>query len=129
MDVKPKPFPKSFGACADMLFDLKEKRLAAQKIVEEFAEQEKALKEHIIQGLPKGDTGAIGKHHKVTVITKQIPQVRDWDAFYKYVSRTKSFELLQRRLSESAVNERLEAGKTVAGVEMFQAVTVSLTKV
>lgn len=129
MATKPLKFPKSFGACADMLFDLREQRLAAQKIVDEFAENEKALKEHIIQGLPKGDGGAIGKHHKVTVATKHIPQVRDWDAFYKYVSRTKSFDLLQRRLSEAAVNERLEAGKTVAGVELFQAVTVSLTKV
>ena len=91
--------------------------------------EEKALKEHIINNLPKSDSGAAGKVARVSVVTKDVPQVKDWDAFYKYVSRTKSFDLLQRRLSDAAIKERWENKKQVPGVEAFTVVSVSLNKV
>lgn len=131
----PKKFPKSMGACADLLYDLREKRLTADKAAAELKMQENALKEHIIDNLDKASTGAIGRHHKVRVIIKPKPQVRDWDAFYKYVKRTGAFELFQRRISEPAIVERTtfdkneQIKKTVPGIEFFKAVDVSLTKV
>jgi hypothetical protein len=122
-------FPKTMGACADRLYELRAKRLEVQKLAEQIEAEEKALKEYIIQNLPKSDTGAQGKHHRVSVVTKVVPRVEDWDAVYKYVKRTGSFDLFQRRLSDPAVIERWEAGKTVPGVTRFQLVTLSLTKI
>ena len=123
-------FPKALGACADKLYEIRQKRLAMQKEVDEVEAEEKALKEHIIQTLPKSEaSGVAGKVARVTVVTKDVPQVKDWDAFYKYVSRTKSFDLLQRRLSDAAVNERWENKKDIPGVEAFTVVSVSLNKV
>lgn len=122
-------YPKSMGACADMLYDLRQKRLEADKVAAELKSQENALKEYIIDNLDKESTGACGKHHMVRVVTKHKPQVKDWDVFYKYVSRTKSFDMLQKRLSEQAVAARLDDGKQVPGVELFVAVDISLTKV
>lgn len=123
-------FPKAMGACADRLFELREKRLEEQKKVDLIEAEEKAIKEHIIQNLPKSEaSGVAGKLARVTVITKQIPQVQDWDKFYTYVAKTKSFDLLQRRLTDTAVKERWEAGKKVPGVESFNAVTLSINKV
>jgi hypothetical protein len=122
-------FPKTFGACADLLYDIREERLAAQRVVDAIQARENALKDHVIANLPKSEGGAIGKHHKVQVVTKEVPQVKDWDAFYRYVARTKGFDLLQRRLSPEAVAVRREAGKEVPGVEDFKVVTLSLTKV
>lgn len=131
--TKPKSkykFPKAMGACADLIFNLKAKRLAAQKVADAIEEEEKALKEHIIQNLPKSETtGVAGKLARVTVVTKEVPQVKDWDAFYAHVKKTGNFDLMQRRLADKAVQERWEAGKKVPGVEAFQAVTLSINKV
>lgn len=123
-------FPKTMGACADRIYSLRLERLAAQKLVDGIEAEEKALKEHIITTLPKSETtGVAGKLARVTVVSKEIPQVRDWDAFYKYVIKNKAFDMLQRRLSDTAVNARLEAGKKVDGVEIFKTVSLSINKV
>ncbi len=128
-EVKYK-FPKALGACADKLFELRNKRLAEQKKVDEIAAEESALKNHIIENLPKSEaSGVAGKLARVTVVTKQVPQVKDWDAFYKYVKKTGSFDLIQKRLTDAAIKERWEAGKEVPGVEHFNAVSVSINKV
>jgi hypothetical protein len=63
------------------------------------------------------------------VVTKTIPRVADWDKLYAFVKKTGSFDLLQRRLTDSAIQERWEAGKSVPGVETFNAVSVSINKV
>jgi hypothetical protein len=128
---KPKfKFPKTMGACADRLYELRQKRLEMQKEVGKIEAEEKALKEHIIQNLPKSEaSGIAGKLARVTVITKVVPQVKDWDAFYKYVKKTGQFDLMQRRINDGAIKERWEAGKEIPGVEHFNAVSVSINKV
>lgn len=122
-------YPKSMGACADMLYVMRSKRLAADKVAADLKATEQALIEHIINTMPKDDAGGVGKTHMVRVVTKQKPQVKDWPVFYAYVAKTKSFDMLQKRLSEQAVQDRLDDGKKLPGVELFNAVTVSLTKV
>ena len=70
----PVKFPKTLGACADRVYELRAKRLAAQKDVDAIEAEEKALKEHIINTLPKSETtGVAGKVARVTVVTKQVP--------------------------------------------------------
>lgn len=126
--------PKSLGACADLLFDIREKRLAAQKVVDAIAGDEKLLKDHIIDNLPKGDTGASGKHHHISVYTDPVPQIKEPDKLFAYIKKTGEFDLLQRRVNAAAVKERLGDAKFVKkfggvpGVEMFPVVKVSLTK-
>ncbi len=128
---KPKAYPKSMGACADLYYDLRQKRLDADKVAKEFKAEETRLANHIIDNLSKETTGAAGKHHRVQVITK--PKLRilpeKWPEFFAYVSKTKAFDLLQKRISEDALAARVAEGKKVPGVETFNAVTVSLTKV
>jgi len=129
--VKPKfKFPKSMAVCADKLYELRNKRLAAAKIVAEMEEEEKALKAYIIDNLPKSEaSGAAGKVARVTIVSKEVPQVNDWEAFHAYVKKNNAFELLQKRLSDTAINERWEAGKTIPGVGKFNVTSVSLNKV
>lgn len=121
--------PETLGGCADLLFDIKEKRRKLEAEAEEWHKQETALTEHIIRVLPKSDSGAMGKHHQVRVVTKQKPRVVDWASFFEYVRKHKAYELVQRRVSEGAVQERWDAKKTVPGTEAFTIVTLSLTKV
>jgi hypothetical protein len=43
--------------------------------------------------------------------------------------RKKAYELLQKRLSATAIQERWDAGEKIPGVEVFTTVGVSLTKI
>jgi len=123
-------FPKEMGKCADMLYTLREKRLAGQKVVDAVEAEEKALKEHIINTLPKSEaSGVLGKLAKVAVTKKMVPQVKDWTLFYAHVKKTNGFDLLNRALNKSAVEARYEAGKKVPGVEDFPTLSVSCTKI
>lgn len=128
--AKPFKFPKSIGACADKLYQLKEKRLKMQKEVDAVASEESALKEHIINTLPKSEaSGVAGKIARVTVVTKTTPRVEDWDKFYAYIKKNNAFEMLQRRVGDKAIAERWDAGKEVPGVGHFTFPTVSINKV
>lgn len=120
-------FPKSMSACADMLYDLRQERLAADKAAAKLKEEENALVEHIISSLPKDSGGAVGKHHKVETYNAEKLVVKDWDQLYKYIKRTGRFELLQKRLGEGAAQELIDDRKVVPGVEPFTVVKVSLT--
>lgn len=123
-------FPKQLGQCADKLYELRNKRLEMQKAVDAVEAEEKALKEHLIQNLPKSEaSGVAGKVARVTIVTKVVPQVKDWDKLYAYVKKNNAFELLQRRLTDGAINERWDNGKEVPGVEPFNAISVSINKV
>lgn len=130
--AKPTVFkmPKTLALCADELYKTRETRLAAAKVVEELEKKESALKEHLINNLPKSDaSGVAGKLARVTIVTKIIPQVKDWDKLYKFIKKTGSFDLMQRRLTDTAIQERWDNGKEVPGVEPFNVVKVSLNKV
>lgn len=123
-------FPKSMAVCADKLYELRAKRLAAQKIVDAMEAEEKALKDHIIDNLPKSEaTGAAGKLARVTLVKKEVPQVENWDKLYAHIKKTGEFELLNRALSKSAVEDRWENKKKVPGVTAFTAISVSINKV
>ncbi len=121
-------YPKTWGGCADLLFKMKERRLAAEKKAGEMRAEEQRLMDYIIKNMPKSDTGAAGRKARVSVITKTVPTVENWDALYAHIKKTGSFELLHKRLTDTAVKERWEAGKTVPGVGTFQRTDVSLTK-
>lgn len=129
MPEKTYKFPKTLGACADRLWELREARLAQQKLADALETEEKALKEHVVQNLPKGDTGASGRHHRVTVYRADVPSVKDWPKFFAYVAKTKAWDLLQHRFSKEAIEARWAARKKIPGVEVFGVVKVSLEKV
>lgn len=67
------------------------------------------------QGLEK----ATGSKASVSVGTSVVADVQDWDAFWVYIFKNKYSHLLQRRVSEPAYRELLDAGKKVPGVVPF----------
>lgn len=121
--------PATIGACADLLFRMKERRQGVQRQLEEMEEEERALKAHIIQTLPKSQaSGVAGRLASVSVRNKEIPQVKDWEKFYAYVRKHSRFDLMQRRLAEKAVAEMLDDGVKVPGVVVFVTPVVSMSK-
>ncbi len=122
--------PKTIGACADAAYSLRMERLAAQKIVDSIKAEETQVREYIIQNLPKSEsTGVAGKLARVTVMNDDVPQVDDWAKLYAHIKKTGDFDLLQRRVSNEAVQERWDNGKQIPGVKVFHAVKLSLNKV
>lgn len=129
--AKPPKLPKNMGACADLAHALKTRRLRLDKIAEAAKSHETAALNYIIDNLPKGDTGAAGKFYRAQVKVEERPRVGDWDKFWPWVVKNNAFDCIQRRISDTAVADRLEAcgKKGVPGVEKFNVVKVSLTKV
>lgn len=122
--------PKRIGDVADLLYRTRAARLAKKKEMEDLQAQETALKNHLIDTLPKSEaSGVAGKAARVQILMKQRVGVEDWDKFYAYIKKTGSFELLQRRPSEAAIKERWEGKKTVPGVAAEAYVDVSVTKI
>jgi hypothetical protein len=130
-DVDPKfKIPKSLGACADLLKQIQQQRSDAQKVVDALEAKEKALKEHLINTLPKSEaSGVSGKIARVYVDTEDIPQIENWDLFWKYVKRTGDDDLVQRRLSTAAVKLRLESKKKIPGIKLFTVTKVHVNKI
>lgn len=124
--------PKTIGACADKLYKLREKRYELSRQIKEIEAEEAELKEYVINSLNKQESaGVSGKIANVRVKAENVPVVEDWEAFYKYVARTKSFDMLQRRINTKAVRERIEDKKdfaSKAGIGSFTTVSVSITK-
>lgn len=129
--AKPRTFklPRTVAACADRLYACREERAKAQRVVDALEKEEKALKEHLIQMLPKGEaSGTMGKVAKAYVYSKPIYQAQDWPKVWAYVKKHDAWELLQKRLSTEAVAERFEAKKKIPGIGVFNVVSVSCTK-
>lgn len=147
--VKMPRLPKSLGKCVDMYHDIREKRLANNRVTDEIKAVETAICNHIIDNVPKGDTGVVGTRFKGVVKTDDVFQVEDWDKFYAHIKKTGSFELLNRALNQAAVREHTDAlnekldltnakqadpakrkpRKMLPGVKTFRAVKLSVTKI
>ena len=126
----PIKLPKSLAACADLYSNIRDARLAKQKETDALEEQEKFVKDYLINNIPKSEaTGVAGKIASVSIVRKKIAQVKNWDEYYKFILKTKDFSLLNRSANRKAIEERWEAGKTVPGTEAFDTVTLSLHKI
>lgn len=124
------PHPKTLGACADLLFTIRKQRLELQRHIDLLTAKESELKAHIIGSLPDEDaSGVSGMVARVTITTKSVAQVKDWEKFYEFVQTTGEFDLMQKRVSDAAVKERWEAGDSVPGVEPYSFKTLSINKV
>lgn len=122
--------PKSLGLCADEFHRVKEIRLAMDKIVEGVKARETEIQEHLIANLSKSDdTGVAGLRYRAQVSTKKIPKVADWPSFHAYIAKSGAFDLLQKRLSDKAVMDRIDDGVALPGVETMKVPTISITKI
>lgn len=129
---KPKfKFPaKVTGALTDRLWEVNKKRLALQKEVDLLQAEETAIKEHIINTLPKSETSGIaGKFCRVTVVNKSRPQLEDPTKFRAWLVRNKAWDCISSALAPAGIKARWESGKEVPGVKEFQYPTVSVNKI
>lgn len=123
--------PTSPATCADLLYEIREKRLGLQRQCERFEKAEAALRDFFIETLPASSaTGIAGSTARVQIEIKPVATVENWERLYAYIVKNKAFDLLQRRLGEKAAQERLDAGEGAkAGLTVFHCKRVSCTKI
>lgn len=122
--------PKAQGEWPDLLKAMQVARLKLKEEVDRMEAEEKFFKLHMINTIPKSlASGVAGKEYRVQIVNKQVPQIDDLDAFRAHVLKTKDLDLLTKALNKTHAEELLDAGKKIPGVKLFDAVTVSLTKI
>lgn len=119
----------ALGAMIDRLYKLRERRITKEKETDAIKEQELALEAHLRQTFGELQLdGARGRVATASLSVVEQPKIEDWDKFIAYVFRTRSPELLQKRLSTTAVRERWDAKREVPGVGSMRLVKINLSK-
>lgn len=125
------PLPATLGGCADLLHDVSELRIAMNKQVEAIKAREAEIEEHLIATFDetKGNTGASGQRYRAELMVESKVKINDWGVFTSYVRKNDLFTLLQKRLSEKAVEEQMTAeNRLLPGLEKFRHKWISVTK-
>lgn len=122
------PLPKDPVALVRVYREANKLRLAMQKEVDAVAKYEREAKAALIATIPKSGDGIVADDYAVRVTTSVKPTIKDWNALVAAVQQSGRFDLLQKRLSDKAVQDMWEAGIEVPGVERFNHVDLSITK-
>jgi hypothetical protein len=126
----PLKLPKTLGAVIDLLFTMQQKREVVEATVSAMKEQEAAVEEYLRANFNEETlSGARGKVGQASLKPSVVPEIKDWDKLYAYISRTKGWDILQRRLSVTALRGRWDANKVVPGVESKTIYKLSIKKV
>jgi hypothetical protein len=117
----------SIGGKIDALFALREKKRKHEEGIKELEKQMEVLQAELITQLQaEGISSSRGKTATVSISENVVPQVENWDEFYKYISRKKYFHLLERRPSVSGCRELFEKNGRIPGVVPHTRVTLNL---
>ena len=129
LERAPVEFPEDLGACIDKYYQLRAQRLNLEKEVKERKRTERAYMEHIVAQLRaiKMENGG-GLKANASIKEVEMPTPKDWPAIWEYIKENNAFDLLQKRLSSKAVQERWDQEIVIPGIETFTKVSLSLTK-
>ena len=120
---------KEFTVLIDNYGEIRDKRLAADKIAANLKEQEVMFEQSIITELLKNESmGAAGSHYRVTLKKDTKPTTTDWTQVFEYIKLNDAFDIVQRRLTEGAVKARWEEGIEIPGVSKFQTTKLTVAR-
>lgn len=96
---------------------LREAKRELERQVTALDEQLKANEQDIIEiadqtGLTRFAVGKLS----FSISENTVGQVEDWDQVYDFIHQNRAFHLLQRRLSNAAYKELLDAGEAPEGI-------------
>ena len=120
---------KELGELADQLEAVRAERIDADKKAASLKSRETELKYTLINEMEANDLSSVGG--KSCVINRQVKErviATDWDAFYSYVKENDAFDMLHRRITESAVLLRREDGVEVPGVGYMEYSHITFAK-
>ena len=108
------------GTTVDKLVALRNKKRDLEASVKSLEGQIEELQSQLLEEMETAGVDKFsGKLGTVSISTNVVANVEDWDALYPYIAKNKLWHLLQRRVSDPAYRELLDAGKKVPGVQPF----------
>lgn len=117
------------GGLIDLLYATRVKRLEAEKEIKALKTSEVAYRVRIKQMLDAASLEAgSGKLATTSVCYTTEPTAKDWPSIYSYIVENDAFDMLQRRLSATAVRDRWNEGIIIPGIDKFDSWDLSLTK-
>lgn len=120
---------KSVGALIDELYVLRAERLELSKKVDALKTQEAQLRAKIIAQLRDVDLeSGSGLIATGSITTSKEARMLDWNEFWQWAVEHDARDVIQKRVSITAIRERWEAGVEVPGLEAVEVADLSLTK-
>lgn len=119
----------ALGNLADQLHAKRADRLAADKVASQLKSEEHALQYELIAEMEESSLSSIGG--KECIIKRKVKQraiAADWPEFYAFIKEHDAFDLLHKRITDSAVLLRLEDGVEVPGVSLLDYSTITYSK-
>jgi hypothetical protein len=121
--------PAKLGTLIDKLFEARERRLAETRRLDALKKIEDAAEQRVLAALQQLNLQkAAGARATVSITVKTVGQVEPerWADVQKYIVEKNAFDLLQRRLNNAAVRERVEAGEEIPGLKTVQILDLSV---
>jgi hypothetical protein len=104
-------------------------RLRIEKLVEEMKAREETLKDAIVSKMREQGMTAIGTDNGLVKMNELIePVATDWQMVWDHVQKTGHFDLLHRRLANTAVKARWESGEEIPGVTSTTVFKLTVSK-
>lgn len=120
---------RALSALVDHYYAVREERLAADRHAARLKEAETDLQKQLLAAMGEGSVGSVGGTGcRVTRQVKQVPTAQDWGLIYGYIVANEACDLLQKRLHEAAVRQRVEDGIHVPGVDLIEVPHLSVSK-
>lgn len=120
---------RSVGALIDELYVLRADRLELSKKVDALKTQEAQLRAKIIAQLRDIDLeSGSGQVATGSITTSKEARMLDWNEFWQWAVEHDARDVIQKRVSITAIRERWEAGVEVPGLEAVEVADLSLTK-
>jgi len=101
--------------------DLRESRLAQDKIAAKLKEQEDDAKNFLLSAMLAQEIEAVVvRGYQTGVSKKEVNIVEDKGAFVTFIKETGAIELLQFQIAQGAVRERIENGEQIPGIGVME---------
>lgn len=95
------------------LINLESKTNAQKKVVTELQEEMMDLM------IASGTTSYKGTTASLSLVTSNVPTLKDFGKFTTWIKKHNAFDLLQKRISTTAYRDRVENGEKIPGVDTF----------
>lgn len=109
------------GTLADLFWQVKNQRLAADKEAKALKSQEDAAEAKLIEQMLRQKVTATGGKDVILTLPspKEEPVVQDWQEFWKFIKSQDDMSLFERRPGRAAIKERWLNGEDIPGVSKF----------
>ena len=124
--------PTELAAMADLFWETRIKRLAADKEAAALKTEESRLEAKLTEEMRANGLTAIGgKRVRLSIPTEPefIPTVENWEKLWNHIVATRDFSFLEKRVGKAAVKERWADDQDVPGVIKFPVFKLSKSEV